>query len=245
MLDAIEAVKEKWFWRARYCKNNGCSTATAILPRALADGRILSTPHMPPGKVALRDLIIIDADGNKLVKATASPTARRRCIRRSTKARADVQCILHYHPDELIAVAASGQGIKVIANCGVHFYRGTPIYDSPILIRNPQLGDKVAATLGDRNRGAPARPRRHGRVERDLDTLLRLGLDLVRSARIQILCAPLGPVKTHSQEECQQMVKGHGLPNANRRYIDYYYTQKLSTDSRPDLTHEQENLIAI
>jgi len=32
-------------------------------------------------------------------------------------------------------------------------------------------------------------------------------------------------VKTHSQEECQQMVKGHGLPNANRRYIDYYISE--------------------
>ena len=32
----------------------------------LADGRILSTPHMPPGKAALRDLIIIDMQGNKL-----------------------------------------------------------------------------------------------------------------------------------------------------------------------------------
>ena len=46
--------------------------------------------------------------------------------------------------------AHSGQGIKVVANCGVHFYRGTPIYDSPVLIRNEQLGDKVAATLGDK-----------------------------------------------------------------------------------------------
>jgi len=67
------------------------------------------------------------------------------------KARPDVQCVLHYHPDALIAVSISGHGIKVVANCGVHFYRGTPIYDSPLLIRTDPLGDKVAATLGDRN----------------------------------------------------------------------------------------------
>jgi hypothetical protein len=55
--------------------------------------------------------------------------------------------------------------------------------------------------------------------------LLRLGLDLVRAAKLQILAAPLGALKTHSQEECEQMVKGHALPNANRRYIDYYISE--------------------
>ena len=62
-------------------------------------------------------------------------------------------------------------------------------------------------------------------VSNDLDTLLRLGLDLVRSARIQIMAAPLGALKTHSQEECEQMIKGHDRPNANRRYIDYYISE--------------------
>ena len=178
---------------------------------------------MPPGKVALRDLIIIDAEGNKL-EGLGEPNGETAMHTSIYKARPDVQCILHYHPDELVAVAAAGQGIKVIANCGVHFYRGTPIYDSPVLIRNHQLGDKVAATLGDRN---AVLLRGHGGtvVSNNLDTLLRLGLDLVRSARIQIMAAPLGALKTHSQDECEQMVKSHDRPNANRRYIDYYISE--------------------
>ena len=140
------------------------------------------------------------------------------------KARPDVQCILHYHPDEVVAVSIAGQGIKVVANCGVNFYRGTPIYDSPVLIRTEQLGDKVAATLADRN---AVLLRGHGGtvVANDLDTLLRLGLDLVRTARIQIMAASLGPLKTHSQEECKQMVKFHDRPHANRRYVDYYISE--------------------
>ena len=139
------------------------------------------------------------------------------------KARPDVQCILHYHPDELVAVSVAA-GIRVVANCGVHFYRGTPIYDSPLLIRNHQLGDNVAETLGDRN---AVLLRGHGGtvVANDLDTLLRLGIDLVRTARIQIMAASLGAVKTHTQAECEQMVKGHDRPNANRRFIDYYISQ--------------------
>jgi ribulose-5-phosphate 4-epimerase/fuculose-1-phosphate aldolase len=178
---------------------------------------------MPPGKVALRDLIIIDKDGNKL-EGFGEPNGETAMHTSIYQARLDVQCILHYHPDELVAVAASGQGIKVIANSGVHFYRGTPIYDSPLLIRTHQLGDKVAATLGDRN---AVLLRGHGGtvVAGDLDTLLRRGIDLVRSARIQIMAAPLGQLKTHSQEECEQMIKGHDRPNSNRRYIDYYISE--------------------
>jgi ribulose-5-phosphate 4-epimerase/fuculose-1-phosphate aldolase len=219
----IESLKEKMLMACKVLQHQGVLDGYGHLSARLADGRLLSTPHMPPGKVALRDLIIIDADGNKL-EGQGEPNGETPMHTSIYKARDDVQCILHYHPDELIAVAASGQGIKVIANCGVHFYRGTPIYDSPLLIRSPQLGDKVAATLGDRN---AVLLRGHGGtvVADDLDTLLRLGLDLVRSAKIQLMAAPLGPIKTHSQDECRQMIKGHERPNANRRYIDYYISE--------------------
>ena len=219
----IESLKEKMLTACKVLQHQGVLDGYGHLSARLADGRLLSTPHMPPGKVALRDLIIIDADGNKL-EGQGEPNGETPMHTSIYKARDDVQCILHYHPDELIAVAASGQGIKVIANCGVHFYRGTPIYDSPLLIRSPQLGDKVAATLGDRN---AVLLRGHGGtvVADDLDTLLRLGLDLVRSAKIQLMAAPLGPIKTHSQDECRQMIKGHERPNANRRYIDYYISE--------------------
>jgi L-fuculose-phosphate aldolase len=139
------------------------------------------------------------------------------------KARPDVQCILHYHPDELVAVSVT-TGIKVVANCGVHFHRGAPIYDSPLLIRNGELGDKVAATLGDRN---AVLLRGHGGtvVANDPDTLLRLGIDLVRTARIQIMAASLGAAKTHSREECEQMSKGRERSGGNRRFIDYYISE--------------------
>lgn len=178
---------------------------------------------MPPGKVAQRDLIVIDMQGKKL-EGFGEPNGETPMHTSIYKARADVQCVLHYHADEVVAVSVAGEGIKVVANCGVHFYRGTPIYDSPLLIRNHRLGDRVAATLGDKN---AVLLRGHGAtlVANDLDMLLRLGIDLVRTARIQMMTASLGAVKTHSQEECEQMVKGHDRPNANRRYIDYYISE--------------------
>ena len=47
----------------------------------------------------------------------------------------------------------------------------------------------------------------------------------MRAAKLQIMAAPLGDLKTHSQEECEQMLKGHDQPNANRRYVDYYISE--------------------
>jgi ribulose-5-phosphate 4-epimerase/fuculose-1-phosphate aldolase len=223
MLDSFEALKEKMIMACKMLQKQRVVDVYGHLSARLPGDRILSTPHMPPGKVALRDLIVIDMQGNKL-EGFGEPNGETAMHTSIYKARPDVQCILHYHPDELVAVSVAGQGIKVVANCGVHFYRGTPIYDSPLLIRTDQLGDKVAEALGDRN---AVLLRGHGGtvVASDLDTLMRLGIDLVRAARIQIMAVSLGPVKTHTQAECEQMVKFHDRPNANRRYIDYYISE--------------------
>ncbi|MGE5215633.1 MAG: class II aldolase/adducin family protein [Chloroflexota bacterium] len=225
MIDAIEATKEKMVLACKALQKQRLLDGYGHLTARLPDGRILSTPHMPPGKVAVRDMIIIDAQGNKL-EGAGEPNGETPMHTSIYKARPDVQCILHYHPDELVIVAAAGQEIKVIANCGVHFYRGTPIYDSPLLIRSHQLGDKVAATLGDRN---AVLLRGHGGtvVASNIDTLLRRGIDLVRSAKIQIMAVPLGALKTHSKEECEQMAAGREQANASRRHIDFYISEVL------------------
>jgi ribulose-5-phosphate 4-epimerase/fuculose-1-phosphate aldolase len=150
MVDAVESIKEKMFLACKVLQRQRMLDGYGHLSARLADDRILSTPYMPPGKVAVRDLIIIDKDGKKL-EGFSQPNGETPMHTAIYKARPDVKCILHYHPDELVAVSIAGQGIKVVANRGVHFHRGTPIYDSPVLIRTDELGDKVAETLGDLN----------------------------------------------------------------------------------------------
>jgi ribulose-5-phosphate 4-epimerase/fuculose-1-phosphate aldolase len=149
MIEPLDALKDKVIMVCKILQRQGVIDGYGHVTAKLADDRILSTPHMPPGKVAVRDLIILDADGNKL-EGFGEPNSETAMHTSIYKARPDAQCILHYHADELVALAATGQEIKVIANCGVAFHRGTPIYDSPVLIRNPQLGDKVAQALGDK-----------------------------------------------------------------------------------------------
>ena len=223
MIDPVDALKDKMVMVAKVLQHQGVIDGYGHITARLPDKRILSTPHMPPGKVAVRDLIVLDIEGNKLA-GFGEPNGETAMHTSIYKARPDVECILHYHADELVAVAAAGQEIKVIANCGMQFHRGTPIYDSPVLIRNETLGDKVAQTLGDK---IAVLLRGHGAtvVATNLDQLLRFGLDLVRSAKIQIMTAALGTVKTHSPEECQAMVRNESRPDVHRRFIDYYVSE--------------------
>jgi len=224
-LNTIESVKEKMVLVCKVFQQqrlvDGYGHVTARLP----DNRILSTPLMPPGKVALRDLIILDMQGNK-VEGPGEPNGETPMHTSIYKARPDVQSILHYHPDELVAVSVAGVGVKVVANCGVHFYRGIPIFDSPTLIRTEALGDRVAETLGDRN---AVLLRGHGgtAVADNLDNLMRLGINLVRTARIQIMAASLGPVKTHSHAEAEDLLQLERSGKAIRRFLDYYISEVL------------------
>jgi ribulose-5-phosphate 4-epimerase/fuculose-1-phosphate aldolase len=223
MIEPLDALKDKMVMVCKILQHQGVIDGYGHVTTRLPDNKILSTPHMPPGKVAVRDLIILDADGKKL-EGFGVPNGETAMHTSIYKARPDVQCILHYHADELVAVAATGQQIKVIANCGVAFHRGTPIYDSPVLIRNEDLGNKVAQTLGDK---VAVLLRGHGGtvVATSLDQLLRQGLDLVRSAKIQIMAAPLGPVKVHSPEECEAMMRNERRGDVHRRFLDYYISE--------------------
>jgi len=223
MIEPLDALKDKMVMVAKVLQHQGVIDGYGHITARLPNNRILSTPHMPPGKVAVRDLIILDADGKKL-EGFGEPNAETAMHTSIYKARPDVQCILHYHADELIVVAATGQEIKVIANCAVSFHRGTPIYDSPVLIRNETLGDRVAQTLADK---VAVLLRGHGGtvVATNLDQLVRLGLDLVHSAKLQIMAASLGPVKVHSKEECEAMTRNESRPDVHRRFLDYYISE--------------------
>jgi ribulose-5-phosphate 4-epimerase/fuculose-1-phosphate aldolase len=222
-VDEMSALKEKIVINCKVLQHLGMVDGFGHMSVRLADNRILSTPLMPPGKVALRDLIILDKDGKKL-EGYGEPNGETAMHTSVYKARPDVQCILHYHPDELVAVSVAGVGIKVVANCSASFYRGVPIYDSPMLIVNEARGDEVARTLGDRN---AVLLRGHGGtvVAADLDNLLRLGINLVRTARIQIMASSLGPVKTHSDAEAESIVNLERSGTPNRRFFDYYLSE--------------------
>ncbi|HEX9156036.1 MAG TPA: class II aldolase/adducin family protein [Nitrospira sp.] len=222
-MSSVESSKEKVLLACKIFQSQGFLDGFGHVTLRLSEDRILSTPRMPPGKVSLRDFIILDMQGRK-VEGEGEPNGETPMHTSIYKVRPEVKCILHYHPDELIAASVAGQGIKVVANCGAFFYEGTPVFDSPALIITRVLGDQVAKTLGERN---AVLLRGHGAtvVSRDLDDLVRLGINLVKNARIQIMASAFGAPKTHTDVESRSIVEIETRANVLRRFIDYYMSE--------------------
>jgi ribulose-5-phosphate 4-epimerase/fuculose-1-phosphate aldolase len=66
MIEPLDALKDKMVMVAKVLQHQGVIDGYGHITARLPNNRILSTPHMPPGKVAVRDLIVLDADGKKL-----------------------------------------------------------------------------------------------------------------------------------------------------------------------------------
>jgi len=61
MIEPLDALKDKMVMVAKILQHQGVIDGYGHITARLSNNRILSTPHMPPGKVAVRDLIILDA----------------------------------------------------------------------------------------------------------------------------------------------------------------------------------------
>ncbi len=224
-MESLQTAKEKVLLVCKVLQRQGLLDGFGHVTLRLPDGRILSTPKMPPGKVSIRDLIILNQRGEK-VEGIGDRNGETPMHTSIYRARPDVQCILHFHPEELIAVSVASQGIKVVANCGVSFHRGTPIHDSPLLIITEALGEEVAQVLKDHNAFLL---RGHGAtvVAENLDELLRLGINLVKTARIQIMATTLGNPKVHTQEESRAISETEDAGGVIRRFLDYYISETI------------------
>lgn len=224
-MDSLRTEKERVLLVCKVLQRQRLLDGFGHVTLRLSDNRILSTPKMPPGKVSMRDFIVLNPSGEK-VEGMADPNGETPMHAAIYRARPDVKCILHYHPDELIAASVVGSGIKVVANCGVFFHRGIPIYDSPLLITTDDLAQQVTRTLQDYN---ALLLRGHGAtvVSDDLDELVRLGINLVKTARIQIMASAMGAPRTHTETESKTILEKELGMGVIRRFMDFYISETV------------------
>ena len=224
-MDILQREKEKMLIVCKIFQRQNMLDGFGHVSLRVSGERILSTPKMPPGKVSMRDFILLNSEGKK-VEGTADPNGETPMHSAIYRRRPDVNCILHYHAEEIIAASVVAQKIKVLANCGVFFHRGIPLYDSPLLITTDDLADKVAKTLQDYN---AILLRGHGAtvVSDDLDELVRLGINLVKSARIQIMASAMGTPKEHTESESKTILEKELGMGAIRRFIDFYISETV------------------
>ncbi|SNS86439.1 L-fuculose-phosphate aldolase [Noviherbaspirillum humi] len=110
------------------------------------------------------------------------------------KARPDVNSVIHSHPDNAVALSATGKQLKMISQPSVAFADGLPYYTDTIdLIRSKDMGEGVAKALGQckavlmRNHGVAV-------VGRSVEETVILAIMLENACRIQLLAEAAGGI---------------------------------------------------
>jgi ribulose-5-phosphate 4-epimerase/fuculose-1-phosphate aldolase len=92
-------------------------------------------------------LLVLDTDGN-IREGDGEPNTEFWIHARIYAARPDVASVAHVHSPACVALGQIGQSLKVLHNSGGAFADGVPMFQTIGLIRTRELGDQVAATLG-------------------------------------------------------------------------------------------------
>lgn len=119
------------------------------------------------------------------------------------KARPEVNCVVHTHPPYATAFGALGQPLRPISHEGSIFHDGLPLFDyTTALIRTPELGQKLAATLGSaravlmKNHGVTV-------VGDSIEVATLYAVFLEKACRIQLLASASGEPSWSSDEDAR------------------------------------------
>ena len=218
---ADRKLAERLVWVTGVLHKVGLLDGFGHLSARLPGNQFMCIPKMPPGKAKVKDLLTLDVDG-RTIRGQRQPPAEWPIHAAIYVRRPDVGAILHYHAESAIVLSLVGQPVRAVANCGVFFGKGTPLFDSPALITTLELGRQVAETLGDQ---CAVLLRGHGAVlvADSPERVLWLGVNLDKTARIQILASALGGMKAHSDEETAAIVAVEAGANAlEGRFLEFY-----------------------
>jgi L-fuculose-phosphate aldolase len=169
----------------------------------LDEERILIKPRpVSWTTLSAEDLIIIDFNGKQVAGASGERSAVREwpIHARIYAARADVQCVLHAHPSASTLMAALGIAVEPLDQDCAAFAGRLPVLDNgAVSIATPELGDKVARSLG---RGGALLLKNHGSVVAgaDIAHVCVTAARLEKVAETMLRAASLTKLPVMSQE---------------------------------------------
>lgn len=116
--------------------------------RVPGTNRLLITPRKALALVNDAELVEIDGEGRKLAGAGDPPleVMMHVCVYRR---RPDINAIARGHPRHVAAYACAGQPMRVAHGFGANLGAVVPVFDQPYLVASVEMGEGVAATLGD------------------------------------------------------------------------------------------------
>jgi ribulose-5-phosphate 4-epimerase/fuculose-1-phosphate aldolase len=105
--------------------------------------------RMSPALVTQDDLLGMDVRGN-VVEGSGRPNMEFWIHAGIYAARPDVNVVVHAHPPYCVALANVGQTVRPLTITGTVFTEPIPVFRTFGLINTPELGQAVAACLGER-----------------------------------------------------------------------------------------------
>jgi len=160
---------------------------------------------MKPGCVGVEEMtddniITVDIEGEKV--AGAWPRHNEVYIHSEVlRARPDINCVIHTHPENVVAFSSLGKPLAAISNDGTMFSAGVPVFsETTDLITDQPRGKAVAKTLGQ---SGILILRNHGLVAagRTIEEAVFLAVKLEKACRIQMLAEAAGGPKLFVKEE--------------------------------------------
>jgi ribulose-5-phosphate 4-epimerase/fuculose-1-phosphate aldolase len=108
-----------------------------------------STTVRSPGELGPADMIVIDLDGN-LIEGSDAPPAECFIHTEIYRARPDVQAVVHTHQRAATLLGVMGADLLPVLHVPAVFTDGgtMPIWPCPLLVKDRELGRKLAASLG-------------------------------------------------------------------------------------------------
>ena len=160
---------------------------------------------MKPGCVGVEEMtreniITVDIEGERV--AGEWPRHNEVYIHSEVlRARPDINCVIHTHPENVVAFSSLGRPLAAISNDGTMFSAGVPVFsETTDLITDQPRGKAVATTLGQ---GGILILRNHGLVAagRTIEEAVFLAVNLEKACRIQMLAEMAGGPKLFVKEE--------------------------------------------
>jgi L-fuculose-phosphate aldolase len=134
------------------------------------------------------------------------------------RVRPDVAAVVHGHPPNATALAATGAPLSLLTHDSVLFADGVGRFDEPDLIIGDEQGGRVAAALGARR---AVLLQNHGVlvVGKDVPWAVLTAVTLERAARLQSVASTLGELRPLSEQLAREL-----LPEKYRdEFVDEYW----------------------
>jgi ribulose-5-phosphate 4-epimerase/fuculose-1-phosphate aldolase len=125
-----------------------CKAFGHVSARIPGTDTFLLPTRRSPGLADEDHLLVLDIEG-KILSGEGTPNSELWIHARAYAARADLGSVVHAHPPACVCLTQIGQPHRIVHNQGGAFVGGVAEYDRIGLIRSRELGDLLAASMGN------------------------------------------------------------------------------------------------